>query len=364
MLKSMYHQAMDSPKRFKHKAILAIPSESYDSPVILVCQGLQALGWTIYTIRRPNINTWFCNTIIRDPRDVKFDFVLSSLHWGTRWTNYDRFDLHGHLKVLIDGDDIPRTWKEKYAYYCGKYKRCPEGGVFEPPFPYRWMDPLGNYEPDVLFTMNKKPGTDDIYIPSGIHREYLDFQEHKPLSQRNIDFAHIPGPGKRRKQMETFLQKTELPGMVLNEKVYGDGVIPPEIADMINRDRNIHSYYRWVEQGAYYEVLNRTKVLIYPGIYEHHHWESKRPYEAWISGCLVLMAKPTHDPSQYPPTELCPWAVYSSKEEMVDKAKALYENQTRLDRLRIGAVEGALKYFMPKPIARYFLYRIAQNVYH
>jgi hypothetical protein len=127
ILETIYQKSLGSERAFPHKKILYIGTESYDSVAITVIEGLQELGFEIYVIGKSNINSWFCNKIIDSPAGLTFDFVLSSLHWGTRWSYYKKYGLQNYLKVLIDGDDNLgwKTWQDKYAYYQSHYANNP-----------------------------------------------------------------------------------------------------------------------------------------------------------------------------------------------------------------------------------------------
>jgi hypothetical protein len=380
-LQRIYDESRDSEKHFAHKSILFIGSESYDAPTITVLQGLQQLGFTIYTLKKPNINSWFCNKVVETVNHLCFDFVLSNLHWGTRWSHYERYNLGSYLEVLIDGDDnhglyrdYPHLdwnigngqehWREKYRRYAWKYACDPPEALKDMELqPYRWVEPLGDYKPDVVFTSQKVPGDSlSFYLPFGIHEQYRGLYEGRPTSERDIDFAHIPGPGVKRMRMERlmrFLARCRLlPGVVYTHEVRGEETAPDEIESLVAEDRNVHSYHRWAMSKAYFRVLNRTKVLVYPGLYHYPQWDSKRAWEAYASGCLVLLAKPEIDMSEYPVTEVCDFAVFDSHLEFVKKCRFLYSRPSFLDKLRLAAVERAWEYFSPVPIARYFLAKI------
>jgi len=150
-------KAQNAEKAYKHKAVLFIPSESYDAATITVLQGLQELGFTVYTYRKPNINSWFCNQVVQSiPSWMSFDFVLSNMHWGTQWHLYNELELNNYPKVLIDGCDnrARHTWRDKYDFYCRKYKGKvrPRSDVLAQAIqPYRWMELLDGYKPDVDF---------------------------------------------------------------------------------------------------------------------------------------------------------------------------------------------------------------------
>jgi len=318
ILEKINRKSRGVEKRFKYKAVLFVPSESYDAAAITIIQGLEELGFTIYTMR-PNINSWWCNKVIDNPANHKYDFVLWNMHWGTRWGFYDKYKLHKHFNVLIDGCDnrAKHTWQDKYDFYCHKYK-----GKIRP-------------QEALRFRGNGKIGR-----------------------ERQIDFTNIPGPGDARRRLRDFIARGKLPGRVHNSKVTGGPVIPKEIEHLVRRDNNIHSYFRWVLHRAYFKVLNDTKVFIYSNVYDRAHWDSKKIWEAYASGCLCLLEKPRVDMSQYPVTELCEAAQFKDYDELVQKAKWLYHNQGRLEQLRLRAVEGALKYFNATQIARYFLWWI------
>jgi len=362
ILKSVYNKSQGIEKRFKHKAILFIPTESYDAATITVLQGLRELDWRIFTIGKPNINAWFVNEIIENPHKVKFDFVLSNLHWGNRWDYYDKFKLHGRFKVLIDGCDNrgKKNWEQKYDFYREKYRSSPLALVMAKDLqPYRWMMGLHGYKPDIVFTSQKPHGSKTFYLPFGIRREYPQFALGKSGKERSIDFAHFPGPGSGRKRLTAFLAKTKLLGRIHNGTVLGQSIIPKQVERFVRRDNNVHSWHRWVSSGSYFWKLNNTKVLIYPNVYtDRAHWDSMRIWEAYASGCLVLLEKPNIDMSQYPATELCNEAQYTCLRDLVGKCKRLYSNQGRLEQLRLQAVEGALRYFTPVPLARMFLWQV------
>jgi len=364
MLEKVWRKSRNVEKKFKHKAILFVPTESFDAPTITVMQGLEKLGWAVYVIGKPNVNSWFVNTVIGDLRKVKFDFVLSNLHWGNRWDHYERYDLHDCFKVLIDGCDNrkAKNWKEKFVKYRKRYAGHPTEEVMVKELqPHRWTMPLGGYEPDAVFTSQKPFGDGTFYLPFGIHRGWRRYAEGKICRERKIDFANVPGPGTGRQELTAFLSRRDvkLPGRLHSGKVKGPGVT--ELRDFVDRDGNVHSYHRWVSHPAYYRLLNDTKILIYPNVYaDRPHWDSMRVWEGYASGCLCLLEKPSVDMAQYPATNLCEAARFSSHRELIERAGWLHRNQGRLEQFRLKAVEGALKYFTPVSLARYFLWKISR----
>lgn len=369
VLEKVYQESKESEKYFEYKSVLFIGSESYDAPVITVLQGLSELGFNIYTIKKPNINSWFRNKIIKDPNRIKFDFILSSLHWGTRWSYYKKYNLLSYKKILIDGDDNLnwKTWRDKYNYYIKRY-------LYNPPedmkdlnlMPRRWVEPLSDYNPDIIFTSQKRfDDNESFYLPFGIHRQYYDLFENKNTQERKYDFTHVPAPGVYRDRMHNLMRVARhfkiLPGKVHLEVEKCREVIPEKIKDYFLDDNDVHSYHRWVMRRSYFGDLNNSKVLVYPGIDPLPFWESKRPWEAYASGCLVMMSKPNIDVSEYPLTEICDYAVFKSYFDFIKKCRYLYKNQSYLDELRKQAFERSKKYFTPKPVANYFLKKIKEN---
>lgn len=366
ILDEIYRKSKNSEEKFGDKNVLFIGSECYDASVITILQGLQKLGFKIFTIKKANVNSWFCATVIDDPNSMKFDFVISNLHWGTRWSYYKKFKLDSYLKVLIDGDDTMNfnSWRDKVDYYKKVYVLEPEEEVKNQSLaPYRWMEELNGYEADIVFTVQKQFADDrTFYLPFGIHEEYFQVFKNKSTSQREIDFVHIDGPGLYRRRTRRFLNCTNklrlFPGNVVNGYVRGTSIVPADIKQFLEVDDNIHSYHRWTMGREYFETLNNAKVLIYPGIDHWSFWDSKRPWEAYASGCLVLMKQPNIDVSEYPITEICDFAVYNSLPELMYKCRILHKNPLLLDKFRREAQANSVKYFSPKPLANYFLRKI------
>lgn len=284
------------------KNLLYIGSESYDAPTITVLQGLQEMGWNIYTLNKPNVNSWFCNKVVDESSLPEIRFVLSNLHWGTRWSNYDKLGLLAYKKVLIDGDDDPNVgdWYQKYLWHCRRYPVNPPLGVRDAHLsPYRWMERLGNYQPDYVFCAQKHRSDPATYLPFGIHREYYDLAEHRHVADRQYAFAHFPGPGRRRRfasrAINVYNHLLRPSPRIWNASIRGDIHAPASTQQLISQDQNIHSWHRWTLPKGYFRILNQTRVLIYPGVDHWPYWESKRPYEAIASGAAVLLQRPTID---------------------------------------------------------------------
>lgn len=361
-LEFLYQQNLDIEAQFRHKAILAILPECHALSIEVLTQGLQELGIKVYVIGKPNINSWFMDEVIDDLRRVKFDFVLGSFRWGTRWDHYDKFNLHNRFKVLIDTNDNRGAgyWKGKHAHFRKRFRKCmpPEEIAGRRVQPYRWIMPIGDYEPDLVFASQNDPRYKKVhYLPFGIARKFLELYEGKTGKDRRIDFTYIPGAGPKRKELAAFLAKNRLPGRTFNKTARGERILPEAIVKLIEEaNPKWADHYRasalW---GDYFKVLNDTKVLIYPGLRNTAHWESSRPWEGYASGCLVLLREPNIDMSEFPVTELCKKAVYNSLGGLVGRCKWLYNNQDTLEKLRLETVRRALKYFTPAPIARHFL---------
>jgi hypothetical protein len=227
---------------------------------------------------------------------------------------------------------------------------------------------LDGYQPDIVFTGQKQFGDkDSYYLPFGIHSQYRQLAEDKSTQDRAWDFTNIPGPGLYRDRMAFLLRICRkfkiILGNISTEAAYGRGneIMPDAIREHIVNDFNVHSYHRWILDKLYFLLLNNSKVLVYPGIDRWPIWESKRPWEAYASGCLALMSRPRTDVREYPLTEICPYAVYDSYIDFIKKCRFLYHNPAVLDRYRKEACERAMKYFTAKPIANYFLQTITQH---
>ena len=368
-LEEIFRSAHEIENKFSSKAVLFIGSESYDAATVTAVQGLNNLGFSIYTLKKPNINSFFCNKVIDSTEGLKFDFVLSNLHWGTRWSYYKKYDLNSYFKVLIDGDDNKgdHNWEQKYRLYCTKYQIDPPQHVKDAEYaPCRWVEPLDGYKPDLVFTSQKIIGDKSTYyLPFGIQDEYKVFCQGKSTSQKDIDFVHIPGPGADRDHMKKLLEVSvkdgSIVGNIFNEQVRGEMIVPEMIKDLYTKEVNdkvIQGYFRYGFCKEYYEVLNRSKVLIYPGVNKGTWWESKRPWESFASGCMMMTTKPGIDESDYPFTELCPEAVYTDDCDLIEKLNYLYNHPKLFDDLRKSAVERAWKYFSSDAIGRYFLDKV------
>jgi hypothetical protein len=362
VLDQVYRESMFSEERFEHKRVLFIPSESYCAATITIIQGLEELGFEICVPFRPNINSWFCNKVVasQDLAGVKADFIISNLHWGTRWDYYRRFGLMDRVKVLIDGDDSRHglDWKARYDGWCSVYRDRPSDGICAlRQQPYRWMEPLGEYEPDIVFSSQKAPSdTESIYLPFGMRREYMALRQY---GHREIDFANVPGDGPKRIELTRFLavNRGRMPGELHNTGVKGiwSTFGGDDIFESCKTDPNVHSWARWRMYNAYIRLLNDTRCLIYPGVFDFPQWHSKREFEALALGCLVMMARPTIDMSSYPMTELCEFAVYDSLDEMVDKCNWLHGHNKEFEEYGAFAYVYAETYFSPITLARRFL---------
>jgi len=353
VLEEVYQECLRADSLFEHKAVLAIPSESYDAPVITVAQGLDELGFTVYTFEKDNINTWFCNEVVDDVPEV--DFVLWSLHWGTRWGLYEKLGLDRFVNVLIDGDDQGwLTWRQKHKMHTDRYREKPKRSmVLQGLQPYRWMEPLGDFEPDVIFTSQHGGVVEQgCYLPFGMHREYFKHCEWKTWRERQYDFAAVKGPGPKRQQLFEWLRINDLPGKVFNGEARGPWSCDPSIRPRIKNDPNVHSWHRWREFEDYWELLNDSRFLIYPGVRSRPQWDAQRPWEAMAAGALLMIEEPSVYVGPYPVTDVA--HVYPKLPIRVGD----YDPDGGYEKARKHWAEQARRYFCPEAVARYFLKRI------
>lgn len=349
------------------KNILFIGSESYDAPTITVIEGLHKLGWSIYTIDKPNINSWFCNTVVsRHSSLPDFNFVLSNLHWGTRWGLYNDLGLSSNLKVLIDGDDNPNIgcWRDKYNWHCSRYKLDPPDYIKnEVLAPFRWMERMDNYKPDIVFCSQKNfDDTESTYLPFGIHDQYYQIT---PSIKKEYLFTHFPGPGKYRQYTKNIFEILKYSYLV-NTNIWntvsrGKEIINQNIKYFIENDQNIHSWHRWVMHQEYFDKLSKTKILIYPGVDMYPFWDSKRPWEAIACGAAVLMRNPTIETKEYSICDIDRDFVYASEWELIKKI-SYFKNLNNLDEKIYNFVYTARNKFSSIEIAKYFLKKIGQCI--
>lgn len=335
----------------KHRAILYIGSESYEAPTITVLQGLQELGYTVYAYK-VNVNSWFCETLIPETCLPQVDFVLSDLHWGTRWSRYASIP-RSIPRVLIDGDDEywGKGWRYKYEQYWNRYKHdVPDSAKMAHPCPCRWVEPLGGYEPDVLFVSNKQAWQKDaFYLPFGITREYMKAGANVITAPRPLDFIHIPGAGEARKRVHEMIDQGLVPGIAVSRQSRGTPQYPEGIP--MQGDRT-HSYWRWGADPVYFDALKKAKALIYPSI-NGPQWDSKRPYEALACGCMLVMQRPRCDQSDYPLDDL--GVYFAGPEDLPRVCNLLLADGIEMARRRAYM---ASEKFTPVPIAQYFLSKL------
>jgi hypothetical protein len=373
ILADIASQARDIEGYFKHKAILFIGAECYDAPTITILEGLASLGFTIYTLHKSNVNSWFCDEVIESTTGLKFDFILSNLQWGVRWSHYGRYRLHSYPKVLIDGCDNhgDLTWRQKIERVRDSWKARPSQDITKQELqPYQWGEDESRYTPDLIFASQLFPGYNAIYLPFGIQSWFITMAEEaqKASPDRDLHFTYLSGAGSARKRVNKWLQDSPLPNQRLVRDVRGQAAIPTDIASFIARDGTdpgIHSWFRWVHYQGYYNLLSRSHALVYSNVWDGKHWwDSKRPWEALASGCLLMTEKPTIDMSEYPITALSPFTVFSSQQELIDKAYWLFGRPSHLDRMRVESTALAYRYFTPEPLARRFLLYVRDVLLH
>lgn len=293
----------------------------------------------------------------------KIRFALSNLHWGTRWSLYDKIQVNCP-KILIDGDDDLNigNWKAKYEWHCSRYPVDPPESIKSLlQSPYRWMESLGNYEPDIVFCAHKSfSDQSSVYIPFGIHKQYYKLSTAKAIQNRQYTFAHFPGPGiLRRKTEKTLRMYNRLfnpKPPIWNESIRDDNRGPEEVQEIINKDKNVHSWHRWTMSGGYFKILNESRILIYPGIDHWPFWDSKRPWEAIASGAAVLMQKPRIDTQGIGLDTIDTDFVFDGRYQLIRKIRQL--QRLSKDQLAIkiqNFVSTAQEQFSSVSIASYFL---------
>jgi hypothetical protein len=285
MLEEVYKQSLRADEHYGGLALHVGPA----TPAVLaVHQGLEELGFEIAS-----------------PGDTRspVDFALSSLHPQTPWHLYEQMDV---LKVLIEDGDGKLTWREKYGRYTD-------------------AEPLGEYEPDVVFAIQKAVDYVAFYLPYGMRWEHLALGEDRPWSERRYDFAAIKGAAPKQQQLYEWMCCTnELPGRVFNNEADG-----PEV----------------------WKILNDTRVYIYPGLRSGLQWDSELLWMAMAAGCILLAEVPPIDVEQYPLYDV----VYTYSDF---PPRLGYDPDKDYEPARAYLSEQARRYFKPAPIARYFLQRI------
>ena len=345
------------------KSILFIGSESYDAATITIIEGLNKIGYTIYVYKKSNINSWFCNIIINDLNIVKdsIEFIISNLHWGTRWDLYKHFNMNT-IKILIDGDDDNNniSWKNKYQL-CIKNYNIADVNYLENNLllNQRCMIDIKDYKPDIIFK-SQKFSNEGIYLPFGINFTYLKFNKNIPLNKRNIDICHFSGPGRYRENMTNFINKNFKKYNVFNNKIYGEMIVDESIKEFCNKDNNIHSWHRWKTCDKYFETINNSKICIYvpaPG-----GWDSKRPWEILSQGSLLLYYKQAElIDKEYELNKISDYCQFNSYDELISKCEELLNNPNFLEKKRIECYNNAIKYFTSEPLAHYFISKIKNN---
>ena len=61
--------------------------------------------------------------------------------------------------------------------------------------PFRWMEKMENYEPDIVFFGQKyKVNKDDIFLPTSISNNYLKYFKDKDNYEKVYQVTNIPVP--------------------------------------------------------------------------------------------------------------------------------------------------------------------------
>tara|TARA_A100001015_G_scaffold117496_1_gene130324 strand:+ start:625 stop:1671 length:1047 start_codon:yes stop_codon:yes gene_type:complete len=345
------------------KNILFVGSESYDGTTITIIEGLYKIGYTVFVYKKGNINSWFCNTIIDSLDNIEnnIDFVLSNLHWGTKWDLYNKLSKKIPY-ILIDGDDHnnSNTWKAKYIKYGNNYGYINSKRIKEIETQYllskREMIKIENYQPDYIFK-TQKFSNEGIYLPFGINFSYLEFKRDIPIDKRNIDICHFPGPGQYRVNMTNFINNNFKKYKVSNKLIYGNMIVDDKIKTSCKNDNNVHSWHRWKTCDKYFDTINNSKICIYvpaPG-----GWDSKRPWEIVSQGTILLYFKTDGlIDVEYPLTQLGNFFEFKNHEELNNKLNLLLTNNDFLKEKAKECYDNSIKYFSPEPLAKYFLSKI------
>lgn len=374
ILENTLKKTMNIENEFKKKKILFIPSESYDATTIGIIEGLNELNFEILVYKKENINSWFCNKIIDSLENIEdeVDFVLSNLHWGTRWSYYKLLK-HKVPYILIDGDDRLyydnfSDWKNKYKKYIEKYPSATEDIKNKVLSPFRWMEKMENYEPDIVFFGQKyKVNKDDIFLPTSISNNYLKYFKDKDNYEKVYQVTNIPGPGFYRSHITHLVKEIcekQMKLNVWNEKVYGDMLVPDKIRFFCENDDNVHSWHRWRICKDYQKKLMSSKILIIPPVDVYNNPGGigiKRVTEGLAAGCFILFhQQPDVDDSTYPIEELCPFSRFKflDYQECLNKIVYLLKNPKALEFHKNKMYKNAMKYYTSLPITRYFLWNI------
>ena len=80
------------------------------------------------------------------------------------------------------------------------------------------------------------------------------------------------------------------PSPVHNRTVRGEWHCDGEINEFCRTDPNIHSWARWRYHEKYFKLLENSRLVINAGVFDHvPQWDSKRPWEAYGSGAMVIV---------------------------------------------------------------------------
>lgn len=337
ILQDVQSQCKDVVDRFPNKAVLFVGSEEYDYPTITILEGLQDLGFTIYTLKKPNINSWFCNQVIDSTSGLKIDFALFNVGWGTRWSYYNRYQLRRFPIVLINSTRA--TWLNALSHihishiYMEVDKSAPDDADTLDIQPYRWAEmPSSSYAPDVLFSLYISSG--GLNLPLGIHRE----------------FSNLAGT------LSKVDRSTDLVGIVSLQEATGELIVPVEVAKFVSNDLGIHQWQRWANWKGGFDLLNSSAMyLANTGINHESLWKSL------ACGCLPFIPDPK-TASAYQVTDITPFTVYKSQDELTDKVDWLTEHPDLLNRLRQDCETLAIEYFTPAPLAKRFLHLVREMI--
>lgn len=365
-LREVQDRCTNIEEQYPNQAVLYIGSEQYDAMTVTVIEGLRELGFTVYTPDKPNINSWFCNSIAETEEiadgTIPIDFAISNLGWGVQWSMYDKDEgiVPNVPRILIDSD-VARgnlTWQQKASKLKEKLLEIPpeEMSILDMPIqPYRWTEDEGDYIPDVIFTAQPFDEYDAVYQPIGIQRAFDDVASSLPQTE-TIPFVYIPLNRKRR--VDDWVVELDKP-VIIERNIRGMTIVDPDIAQLVasgGKD-GVHGWDQWMFYEGYYDLLNKARCVIYPD-----HWGSRRPWEALACNAFLLMEKPSIDMSDYSIIDAMPFCTFGSKEELAGKVSWLSAHPNQMEKMRIDAGRMASQYFDCVPLARRMLWYISQKV--
>ena len=104
-------------------------------------------------------------------------------------------------------------------------------------------------------------------------------------------------------------------------------------------------------------MLNNSKVIIYPGVDNFSFWDSKRPWESLMMGCVVLYRVPETITNDYP-IRLSKFCECTNLEELKEKMIKLYKDSDLLEKVRKESILNFNKFYTSVALSKYLLLKI------